>query len=108
LEKENYSKLMRTFILAFSFLSLFLVSTNSKAGIFDFWDPFFSGCVYDPLGRKIGCAKYSYNEQKNSGSRQRAKDICNSDLANKAKGYRLSEVLFDGCRDSGGPYPNAR
>jgi len=99
---------MRIIILALCFLFLFLVGTNSKAGIFDFWDPFFSGCVYDPLGRKIGCAKYFYNEQKNPGSRQRAKDICNADLVNKAKGYRLTEVLFDGCSDSGGPHPNIR
>ena len=99
---------MRTIILAFIFLSLFLVSTNSKAGIFDFWDPFFSGCVYDPLGRKIGCAKYSYNEKKNPGSRQKAKDICNADLANKAKGYKFIDVLFDGCWDSAGPHPGAR
>jgi hypothetical protein len=95
-------------ILVSSFLFLALGVTNSKAGILDFWDPTFSGCVYDPLGKKIGCAKYSYNEQKNPGSRQRAKDICNSDLANKAKGYRLTEVRFDGCWDSSGPHPNAR
>ena len=93
---------MRNIILASSFLFLFMGGFNAQA----FWsDPFFSGCVYDPLGRKIGCAKYSYNEQKNLGSRKRAEDLCNSDLVRQAKGYRLTEVLFEGCWDSGGPHP---
>ena len=95
---------MRPLILASSLLLLVLSGSNSKA----FWDPTFSGCVYDPLGKKIGCAKYSYNEKKNPGSRQKAKDICNADLANKAKGYKSIDVLFDGCWDSAGPHPGAR
>ena len=95
---------MRPLILASCFLFLVLDVSNSKA----FWDPTFSGCVYDPLGKKIGCAKYSYNEKKNPGSRQKAKDICNADLANKAKGYKFIDVLFDGCWDSAGPHPGAR
>ena len=95
---------MRPLILASSLLFLVLSGSNSKA----FWDPTFSGCVYDPLGKKIGCAKYSYNEKKNPGSRQKAKDICNADLANKVKGYKFIDVLFDGCWDSAGPHPGAR
>jgi hypothetical protein len=94
---------MRTFIIASSFLILVLSGSNSKA----FWDPTFSGCVFDPLGNKIGCAKYTYNEQKNPGSRKRAEDLCNNDLVRKAKGYKLTDVRFNGCYDSGGPHPGA-
>jgi hypothetical protein len=98
---------MRILILAYSLLLLVFVN-SPKAGIFDFWDPTFSGCVFDPLGNKIGCAKYTYNEKNNPGSRKRAEDLCNTDLVRKAKGYKLTDVRFDGCWDSGGPYPNAR
>ena len=68
---------MSNLILASSLLFLVLSGSNSKA----FWDPTFSSCVFDPLGNKIGCAKYTYNEQKNPGSRKRAEDLCNNDLA---------------------------
>lgn len=95
---------MRILILASTFMFLILSGSNSKA----FWDPTFSGCVFDPLGNKIGCAKYSYNEKKNPGSRQKAKDICNADLVNRAKGYKPTDVRFDGCWDSAGPYPGTR
>jgi hypothetical protein len=46
--------------------------------------------------------------KKNPGSRQKAKDICNADLVNKAKGYKPTDVRFDGCWDSAGPYPGTR
>lgn len=95
---------MRAIILASSFLFLVMGSIGAKA----FWDPTFSGCVYDPLGNKIGCAKYTYNEKNNPGSRKRAEDLCNTDLVRKSKGYKLTEVRFDGCWDSGGSYPNTR
>jgi hypothetical protein len=63
---------MKKFILASSFLFLVLGGINAKA----FWDPTFSGCVFDPLGNKIGCAKYTYNEQKNPGSRKNDSKKC--------------------------------
>ena len=73
---------MKIIILAFIIFLFPSKNNNSKAGILDFFssDPFFYGCVYDPFGKKIGCAEYKYNEQKNRGSSRIAENLCNAEL----------------------------
>lgn len=98
------SKILILIVLLFLLLTK---SHKSKAGILDFFssDPFFHGCVYDPLGKKIGCAHYNYNEQKNRGSSVIAENLCNAELKKIQRSSKFKDTLIVGCTNSAGPYP---
>jgi hypothetical protein len=96
-------------ILIFIFIFFFIITKNhnSKAGILDFFtsDPWFSGCVYDPFGNKIGCSQYNYNEAKNPGSKRIAENNCLMELKKIQKNSKFKDTLIVGCTDSAGPHP---
>ena len=98
---------MKIIILAFIIFLFSSKNNNSKAGILDFFssDPFFHGCVYDPFGKKIGCAEYKYNEQKNRGSSRIAENLCNAELKKIQRSSKFKDTLIVGCTDSAGPHP---
>ena len=98
---------MKIIILTFVLFLFISKNNNSKAGILDFFssDPFFHGCVYDPIGNKIGCAQYKYNEQKNRGSSRIAENLCNAELKKIQRSSKFKDTLIVGCTDSAGPHP---
>lgn len=98
---------MKITILIFIFSLFISKNNNSNAGILDFFssDPFFHGCVYDSFGKKIGCAQYKYNEQKNRGSSRIAENLCNAELKKIQRSSKFKDTLIVGCTDSAGPHP---
>ena len=97
---------MKIIILAVIFFLIPTKSHNSKAEILDFFssDPFFHGCVYDPFGKKIGCAEYKYNEQKNRGSSGIAENLCNAELKKIQRSSKFKDTLIVECTDSTVPH----
>ena len=91
-------------LIIFLVSGMLLLVGGARAGIFDWFntDPWYSGCAYDFLGRKIDCVKFYYNESKNRGSRAKAEQLCYSELRNLVRNYK-GEYSIE-CSDSAGPF----
>ncbi len=92
-------KINKVLIIILIFFLFLKKNHKSNAGILDFFssDPYFMGCVYDPFGNKIDCAKYKYNEQKNPGSLRMAENLCNAELKKIQRSSKFKDTLIVGC-----------
>jgi len=93
-----------TRLIIFLIPGMLLLATGVRAGILDWFntDPWYSGCAYDSLGKKIDCVKFYYNESKSRGSRAKAEQLCYSELRSIVRNYKGQYSIE--CSDSAGPF----
>jgi len=79
-------------------LSLVLLTSSvlsTKAWSWSFFDPSFSGCIYNEFSQKIGCSIFKYNQHNDYNSRARAEQLCYAEMSRRAvEDYRLRNGQF--------------